>query len=57
MDFEFGEENKEDGQNDIDKAEMIQRIQQVHQEVQEQLETIQAKYKERNDKHRVNHQF
>jgi hypothetical protein len=58
MEFSFREENKEDEKNDTDKAKrFIQRIQQVHQEVHEQLEKIQAKYKVRHDKHRVDHQF
>jgi hypothetical protein len=58
MDFSFREVSKEDGQDDVDKAKrFIQRIQQVHQEVQEQLEKSQAKYKVRHDKHQVDHQF
>jgi hypothetical protein len=58
MDFSFGEASKEDGQDDTDKVErFIQRIQQVHQAVQEQLEKSQAKYKARHDKHQVDHQF
>jgi hypothetical protein len=56
MDFSFGEASKEDGQDDDDKDKMfIQRIYQVHRVVQEQLEKIQVKYKERHDKHRVDH--
>ena len=35
----------------------IERIQLVHQAVQEQLEKSQAKYKVRHDKHRVDHHF
>jgi hypothetical protein len=35
----------------------IQRIQQIHQAVGEQLEKIQAQYKAWHDKHRVDHQF
>ena len=33
----------------------IQRIQQVHQAVREQLETSQAQYKAQHDKHKVDH--
>jgi hypothetical protein len=58
MEFSFGEASQEDGQDDTDKAKrFIQKIQQVHQVVHEQLEKIQAKYKERHDKHQVDHQF
>jgi hypothetical protein len=58
MEFSFGEEGKEDGHDDIDKAKrFIQKIKRVHQAIQEQLEKIQAKYKARHDKHRVDHQF
>jgi hypothetical protein len=58
MEFSFGETNKEDGHDDMGKAKrFIQKIQQVHQSVQEQLEKIQAKYKARHEKHRVDHQF
>jgi len=58
MESYFGEVSKEDGHDDIDKAKrFIQKIQQVHQAVQEQLEKIQAKYKARHEKHRVDHQF
>ena len=47
-----------DGHSDIDKARMfIERIQLIHQQVQEKLEKIQGKYKERHDKHRVYHKF
>jgi hypothetical protein len=35
----------------------IQRIQQVHQAVKEQLEKSQAQYKAWHDKHGVDHQF
>ena len=38
-------------------AKFIQRIQQVHQAVREQLEKIQAQYKAQHDKHRVDHHF
>ena len=57
MDFSFGKDAV-DGHHDADKAlKFIQRIQAVQQAVQEQLEKSQAKYKARNDKHRVDHQF
>jgi hypothetical protein len=47
-----------DGHSDADKAmKFIQKIQLVHQVVQEQLEKSQAKYKARHDKHRVDHHF
>jgi hypothetical protein len=50
MDFSFREASKEDGKDDVDKAKrFIQRIQQVHEVVQEQLEKIQAKYKTRHE--------
>jgi GTP-binding protein EngB required for normal cell division len=35
----------------------IQRIQQVHQAVREQLDKIQAQYKSRHEKHMVDHQL
>jgi hypothetical protein len=58
MEFFFREVGKEDGKDDTDKTKMfIQKIQQVHQVVKEQLEKIQAKYKARHDKHRFDHQF
>ena len=47
-----------DGHSDIDKARMfIERIQLIHQQVQEQLEKSQGKYKERHDKHIIDHKF
>ena len=58
MEFVFGEAGHEDGKNDTDKAKrFIQKIQHVHQAVQEQLEKSQANYKARHDKHQVDHQF
>jgi hypothetical protein len=58
MDFMFGEEDKEDGHDDANKAiKFIQRIQKIHEAVQDQLEKSQAKYKMRHDKHRVDHHF
>jgi hypothetical protein len=56
--FFFGEVGKEDGLDDTNKDKrFIQKIQQVHQAIHEQLDKIQAKYKERHDKHQVDHQF
>ena len=43
--------------NEDRSHKFIQRIQQVHQAVREQLEKSQAQYKARHDKHRVDHQF
>jgi hypothetical protein len=54
----FGREDDSSGRDDRDKAQQfIQRIQLIHQAVQEQLEKSQARYKARHDKHRVDHQF
>jgi hypothetical protein len=58
LDFVFGKDSVEYGQVDADKAlKFIQHIQLIHQTVQEQLESSHAKYKERHDKHRVDHHF
>ena len=38
-------------------AKFIQRIQNIHEAVKDQLEKIQAKYKMCHDKHRVDHYF
>jgi hypothetical protein len=58
MEFSLGEEVNEDEHDDTDKAKrFIKRIQQVHQAVHGELEKIQAKYKTRHEKHRVDHQF
>ena len=47
-----------DGHSDIDKArKFIEKIQMIHQQVQEKLEKSQIKYKERRDKHRFDHKF
>jgi hypothetical protein len=54
MEFTFGEASKEFRKDGIDKVKrFIQKIQQVHQVVQEKLEKSQAKYKARHEKHRV----
>ena len=58
IDFIFGKDFFNDGHSDIDKAKIfIEQVQLVHHTVQEQLEKGQAKYKTRNDKHRVDHSF
>jgi hypothetical protein len=58
IEFSFGEEGKQDVQDDTDKAKrFIQNIQQVHQETHEQLEKSQTKYNEKNGKDWVDHQF
>lgn len=58
MDFIFGKNIVVDGKNDVEKAKnFIDQIQLVHQQVQEYLEKIWAKYKARCDKHQVYHDF
>ena len=58
MDFIFGKDVSIDGHIDIDKAKkFIEKIQLIHQTVQDQLEKSQGKYKERHDKHHVDHKF
>jgi hypothetical protein len=51
-DVDANEEIKEDIAH-----KFIQRIQQVHQAIRERLEKIQAQYKARHVKHKVDHQF
>ena len=47
-----------DGHSDIDKARnFIEKTQLIHHTVQEQLEKSQSSYKERRDKHRIDHKF
>eukprot|EP00253_Pinus_taeda_P029627 PITA_29627 len=47
-----------EGHSDVEKSRsFIERIQQIHHQIQEQLEKSQGKYKERHDKHRVDHKF
>ena len=44
--------------SDVDRAtRFIEQIQEIHQAVQEQLEKSQAKYKDKHDKHRMEHSF
>jgi hypothetical protein len=58
LDFILEKDVSIDGHSDIDKARMfIEQIQLIHQQFQEQLETSQSKYKERHDKHRIDHKF
>jgi hypothetical protein len=58
LDFILEKDVAIDGHSDIDKARMfIERIQLIHQQVQEQLVKSQGKYKERHDKHRIDHKF
>jgi hypothetical protein len=58
LDFIFGKDDANDGHSDIDKVKkFIEKIQLVHQMVQEQLEKSQGKYKTRHDKHCVDHSF
>lgn len=52
LDFVFGKDIAVDGHSDVDKAtKFIEQIQEIHHVVQEQLEKIQAKYKERHVKY------
>jgi hypothetical protein len=51
-DADVNEERTEDR-----ARKFIQRIQQIHQVVREQLEKNQSQYKSRHDKHKVDHQF
>eukprot|EP00253_Pinus_taeda_P031869 PITA_31869 len=58
LDFVIEKDVAIEGHSDIDKAHsFIERIQRIHQQIQEQLEKSQGKYKERHDKHRVDHKF
>jgi hypothetical protein len=58
LDFFFGKDIAIDGQYSIDREnKFIEKIQLVHQMVQEQLEKSQAKYTTRHHKHRVDHSF
>ena len=58
LDFIFEKDVAINGHSDIDKARnFIEQIQIIHQQVQEQLEKSQRKYKERHEKHRVDHKF
>jgi hypothetical protein len=58
LDLMYGKDVDSNEERNEDRAhKFIQRIQQVHQAVREQLEKSQAQYKARHDKHRVDHQF
>ncbi|KAH9300763.1 hypothetical protein KI387_012346, partial [Taxus chinensis] len=58
LDVCYGYGTVVNGSSDSDKAKrFVQRIQQVHQYVREQLEKSQAKYKATHDKHRTDHKF
>ena len=58
LNFIFEKDVSIHGHSDIEKAQnFIEKIQIIHHQVQEQLEKIQSKYKERHDKHRVDHKF
>ena len=58
LDFIFGKDVVIDGHSDIYKTrKFIEKIQIIHQQVQEQLEKSQRNYKERHEKHRVDHKF
>ena len=58
LDFIFGKNIAVHGHSDVDKARNFnEQIQLVHQRLQEQLEKSKAKYKARDDKHRVDHDF
>ena len=58
LDFIFGKDVAIEGHRDIDKArKFIEKIQLVHQKVQEKLEKSQGKYTTRHDKHHQDHKF
>lgn len=58
LDFIFGKYILIYGHSDMDKAKnFIEQTYLVHQRVQEQLEKSKAKYKERHDKHWIDHDF
>ena len=58
MDFDFGKDDIINGCHDVERAlKVIQKVQEIHQAVEAQLEQSQAKYKARHDKHRIDHQF
>jgi len=58
LDFIFEKDVALYGHSDIDKIKkFIEKIQLIHQTVQEQLEKSQAKHKARHDKNHVDHQF
>ena len=58
LDFIFEKDVEIYGNSDIDKArKFIEKIQIIHQQVQEQLEKSRSKYKEKHEKHRVDHKL
>lgn len=58
MDFVFGKDIAVDGHSDVNKAtKFIEQIEEIHWEIQEQLEKNKAKYKARHAKHRIEHTF
>ncbi|XP_059067898.1 uncharacterized protein LOC131858618 [Cryptomeria japonica] len=58
MDFAFGKNDVVDGCHDAKRAlKFIQKVQEIHQVVEAQLEQSQAKYKAHHDKHRIDHHF
>jgi hypothetical protein len=58
LDFIFGKDVDSYEHRDEDKAQkFIQKIQMVHQAVQEKLEKSQAQYKARHKKHQMDHHF
>ena len=58
LDFIYEKDVSIDGHSDIDKAQKFtEKIQIIHDQVQEQPEKRQSKYKERHEKHRFYHKF
>jgi hypothetical protein len=58
LDLMYGKDvDSNEERNEYRARKFIQRIQQVHQAVREQLKKCQARYKAQHDKHRVDHQF
>lgn len=58
LDFIFKKYVAVYGHNNIERAKkFIEKIQLIHQTIQEQLEKSQGKYKARHDKHHVDYQF
>lgn len=59
FDLTFSERVTKSGEKseEVDAVKFIQRIQQIHQKVQDNLKKAQEKYKECHDKHRTQHTF